>query len=92
MDNLLAAEESTGQATHGILVVNCWKNIPPAQRGTPDTVEFPSNVVERATANNIALLSGRGLLKAVSAKLKGTPSATAFLDRLTVVRGIVPDS
>jgi len=41
-----------------ILVVNAWREIPPAERGAATTPIFPTNVVEFTTNTNLALISG----------------------------------
>jgi hypothetical protein len=87
-DNQSIAEQQTDTSPHCILVANTFRNDPPENRGAAPRIEFPDNVVRRATANDIALLSTVTLLDAVCAKLAGAPEADAFLDRLTATAGI----
>jgi len=92
IDNQLLAEETTGTAPHGILVVNGWRNDPPSERGKGTLIEFPDNVIQRASANDIALVSGAQILSAVCLKLKGDDDGSAFLNALTSTRGRLPRS
>ena len=57
IDYLLIYDEKTGKINKGILIGNAWKNIPHNERDAKDKPVFPSNVVKRAKATNIALIS-----------------------------------
>lgn len=87
VDNLLIAEEKNGTRAHGILLVNTWRDVAPNSRD--ETADFPANVIERAEANNITLISSLSLFRALCVVLDEKRNGVDVLDVITTNCGVV---
>jgi hypothetical protein len=56
-DYMTKYEEDEGISGKGVLLGNAWKEMPPNERNRQDTQTFPANVISRATAMGMGLVS-----------------------------------
>lgn len=83
MDYVLVAEESGSPGVKGILIANPWREIPPHERDTADKPEFPDNVVNRARDVQVALITTRELLHALTLCMSGKIDKRNVLEIVT---------
>ncbi len=87
-DYLLKFQEDTGKEGKGVLFANTWRNLPPEQRNTEDTPEFPDNVVQRAEQWEISLVSSRAFFEVFLQALKDKSLSKQILKTVTSTNGI----
>jgi len=87
-DYLLKYQEDTGKEIKGILFANTWRNLPPEQRTSEDTPEFPDNVVKRAKQWDISLVSSRAFFEVFLQVLKDKSLSKQILRTATSSNGI----
>jgi hypothetical protein len=88
-DYLLKYQEDTGKDCKGILFGNAWRLLPPGQRGTEETPEFPENVVRRAEQLNISLVSSRAFFDALMNALRDRSLSQKILEAIISGDGVV---
>jgi hypothetical protein len=88
-DYMLRYQEETGKKCKGILFGNAWRNLPPEQRRTADTQEFPPNVIERASELGISLVSSTSFFEAFCKAMETPELADELLVKLTSATGVV---
>ena len=89
LDYIVKFEEEEGRRGKGILFGNAWRDLPPGDRGKEETVIFPDNVIERATANDMALISSVDFFHVFCRLIAGEVTGEAILDRITTAVGVV---
>lgn len=88
IDYILIYQQETGKECHGILFVNAWKSLPPAERGTSDRPIFPADVIKRAAANNISLISSVDFFNAFCKFLDDPSLAAKILELMMTGQGV----
>jgi len=89
MDYLLIYDEKTGKQNKGILLGNAWKHIPVNKRNEHGKPTFPSNVIQRAEATNIALVSSVDFFNAFCEFLENKSLGKKILDHIINQTGVV---
>jgi hypothetical protein len=87
-DYMLKYQEDTGKVCKGILFGNAWRNLPPSDRGTDSTPEFPDNVIQRAQQWGISLVSSRKFFFAFIESLNDKKKAPQILSAMISANGI----
>ena len=88
-DYMLKYEEDEGRSGKGILLGNAWRELAPGDRGLSGTPIFPENVVKRATALEMALVSSIAFFDAFCRFLNGQVQGDSILRKLLMGVGIV---
>lgn len=82
-------QERERTAGKGVLFVNAWRNLPPAQRGQYGTAVFPPNVVERAIQLGFALVSSLDFFDAFCQFLDGKVESDSIVRKMVAAIGVV---
>jgi len=89
IDYLLIYDDNTRKRNKGILFGNAWKKLPLNQRNTHQKPIFPKNVIERAEANNVALVSSVDFFEAFCKFLNNRSLGKKILDCIVHSVGVV---
>jgi hypothetical protein len=87
-ESLDTYEKKFGTPIKGVLLVNAWCELPPEERETADRSSFSADVIKRAEAIDVALLTGIELLAALSQFWKSELSGDEVFERLRLTAGV----
>lgn len=87
LNHLVSVEDDTERK--GILVANTWRELPLSDRESASNASFPANVVSFAEKNDIALVTGAELLKALTQTLSGALERGKAIDHIMSTAGVV---
>jgi hypothetical protein len=87
--HILDAEVADGIRRKGILIVTTWRETDPTARVSGKDVDFPANVIDFAQKNNIALISGYQLFRAVSKALEDSSQKGSIRDCIFSTSGVL---
>jgi len=82
-------QKAFGTPIKGVLLVNAWREIPPGAREENQSLTFPDNLVRRADAIDVTLMSGQELLDALHKYWVGERTGDEIFDTITKSTGIV---
>ncbi len=88
-DHALVYEEETQKHCHSLLFVNAWREIEPSKRGSKEYPLFPSPILERAAANDMAVVASHHFFQAYCKFLDQPQLAARLLSKLAETKGFV---
>lgn len=89
LDYMLKYEEETSKKCKGVLFGNPWKNKSLQERNAEKRPNFPPNVIDRATKNDISLVSSVDFFKIFCKFLEGKIEGQKVLETIINTKGLV---